>query len=140
MLISLIVFKGCTQNQTTKDDSAVKMLNDFYVNYLDMHDNITSNYHLKRRIIMEKYCTQDFMKWYEAFPYFGHDIFLNTQDNKSETFTITKSNDLKNGYNVTLYDHYFKEKTTIKLLLVKEEGGYKIDSILNYYGEEWVPY
>lgn len=88
---------------------------------------------------------RNFIEWHEEMPpgLLGHDPFLNaqgTRDEWSETLTITKNNNVKNGYNVTLYDQYYKKKTTIKLLLVKEESGYKIDSILNPYGEEWVPW
>lgn len=140
ILVSLSIFWGCAQNKATNDDSAVKLLKEFYVNYLDFYENVTADNYLKHREIMEEYCTQNFIKWYEEVSPLGHDPFLNTQDNKSETFIITKNNDVKNRYNVTLYDHYFKEKTTIKLLLVKEERGYKIDSILNPYGQEWISY
>lgn len=31
-------------NQTTKDDSAIKMLKEYYVNYLDLYDDINTYY------------------------------------------------------------------------------------------------
>ena len=143
IIVFSTTFWGCAQNQTTKDDSALKMLKEFYVNYLESFDD-TINFSNDKDIV-KKFCSQNFIDWYEKMPpgLLGHDPFLNAQDSRdewSETLTITKNNYVKNVYDVTLYDPYFKQKTTIKLLLIKEEKGFKIDSILNPYGEDWISY
>lgn len=134
-------FSCCSQNQneTFDDDLAVKMLKDFYVTYLIAIDDTDYS---KIKSVLEKYCSTAFIDWYEASD-LGHDPFINAQDTRPdwpETLKITKNPDSKSLFNVTLYDDYYKLKTTISLLVIKEGRVYKIDKILNpSIGEDWEP-
>ena len=127
----------------TEEEAIVQMLIEFYTVYNKTWTESGDPYILIGQLdsLRQRYCTQRFKK--EAFDeYLDHDILICDFSTKDlETINVTKDNVRESTYWVsytsTIEDFKNKKHTyniQIQLVMVKEDGEFKIDEVLNPFG------
>jgi hypothetical protein len=113
------------------------MLKEFYTTYISeigkkRGNNERINWE-KINAIPKEYCTVRLLKEIENDKELDYDPFINAQDadlKSLKTLSIKKNIEVPNGYVVTYGDSFGKEEVSIiKVVVVKEKDGYKIDSV-----------
>lgn len=121
------------------------MLVEFYVAYNTVSANCGLDI-LKTKLdsLQQKYCTQKFIKELKKFYEIhglDHDILINdvyTEDIESLKISVSKDNTRKNAYYVSyiavvtgMGNRKTNEKVQIHVTVVKEDGNYKIDNVID---------
>lgn len=138
----MFFFYSCcnfAQNDLSEDQQIKDMLKEFYTSYMTQIDKGPID-PKKENSIREKYCTVKLLKEIENDEELDYDPWLNAQDagvKSLNTLTIKNNIEISNGYVVTYEDTYAKKKISIKLTVVKEKGGYKIDSVQSEGGKKY---
>jgi lantibiotic modifying enzyme len=141
-LVSLTGLVRASERQTA-GDPAVAMLKDFYVAYTTAWCNSKGNVLIKKLdSLQSKYCTTRYRKELKAeFKQVGldHDELVNdaaTDVEHLNTLRILKAPKKANQYIVSylvfgkdVSNNPLNEKIVIDLLVVKENGSYKIDAV-----------
>lgn len=139
----MIFFYSCcnsAQNNTSEDQQIRDMLKEFYTSYMTQ---ISEGKDLKTaRAIPKKYCTIGLLKAIENDKELDYDPLLSAQDADVvwlKTLSIKKNIEIPNGYIITYEStsKYDNEKASIKLTVVKEKDGYKIDSVESEDGKKY---
>jgi hypothetical protein len=147
LLISSTLFFITSCNAQNNDDLVFSMLKEFYTSYnLLWSKDIQPNDLIKQmNSLQQKYCTKRFQKELKKiFEVHGldHDVLINdvyTEDIESlKTMSIIKYNTKENTYLVTYnavvtgIDYKkINQKVQIYVVVVKEDGQYKIDNVLD---------
>jgi hypothetical protein len=131
-LFGIVLFIGCGQVKTQSSDE-VKMLKDFYTSYITECSQYPAATAIEAaNAIKQKYCTIRFLKNMEKQD-LDYDPFLNAQDCDREwikSLSISKDTETENMYNISYKDISNDDQITVKLIVVKEADGFKIDEIL----------
>jgi len=134
---------GYSQNKLFEEEQIIKTLKVFYREYFLEETKIDTDGRAGRgtddakiELLKKKYCTEIFLtKLRKAFKNgLDYDPLANVQDYEMEwykTLTIKKDKRKRNLYLVNYYPN--GENLTVKLIIVKDNGIYKIDSILEPY-------
>lgn len=141
----VIFFYSCcnfAQNNLSEDQQIRDMLKEFYKIYITQIDKGPIN-RKKENSIKKKYCTTRLLEAIKNDKELDYDPLIDAQDADIEslkTLSIKKNIGIASGYIVTYessskYDNY--EKTSIKLTVVKEKDGYKIDSVQSKCGKKY---
>lgn len=132
----MMLFYSCcnfAQNNLSEDQQIRNMLKEFYTSYMTQ---ISEGRDLKTaRANPRKYSTKRLLKAIDSDKELDCDPWLSAQDADVEnlkTLSIKKNIGIPNGYIITYkssskYDS--EEAFIIKLTVVKEKDGYKIDSV-----------
>jgi hypothetical protein len=156
-ILLLAIFSGIftsensySQNKTSEEKQIIKTLRTFYREYFleetktkidtDGTAGIGTDY-TKIELLKKKYCTKNFLiKLEKAFANeLDYDPLVNAQDfdmKDYETLKIIKDKTKSNVYLVSFgYFEYDKNniQKPIKMVIVKDKGMYKIDSIIDSY-------
>lgn len=151
-LFSIILASGnnYSQNKPSEEKQIIKTLRTFYREYFleetktkidnDGTVGIGTDY-VKIELLKNKYCTKNFLiKLEKAFANdLDYDPLVNAQDfdmKDYETLKINRDKRKKNVYHVSFgYFEYDKKniQPPIKMVIVKDKGMYKIDSIIDPY-------
>ncbi|MFL5789323.1 MAG: DUF3828 domain-containing protein [Flavisolibacter sp.] len=131
LLILISVSSYCVQAQNAyANKSAEGMLKEFYTKYIT--EVFMGANEKKIHLILKKYCT---VKLLNKVPKLTQNIdgdpFLKAQDSDTsnlKSLSIKKDNKRKNIYSVS-YIANPNHQITIHLLVVKESGSFKIDSV-----------
>jgi len=135
-IVILTINNSCIQAQKNSSDKQILlMLKEFYSAYIT-EMSIGNPYTFKYKLdsIKKNYCT---IKLIKELPILSKkadaDPLLNAQDSNIDclkTLTIEKDKKKQNQYIVSYTDIYSKTRFIVKLFVVKENGCYKINSIL----------
>ena len=133
----IILFSfACTQNQTfSSEKQVISLLNNFYTSYITERSKMPEDFDkinsLKTKFLTQKLITKIDTADIDELDY---DPFLNAQYCDIEwlkTLIIRKESTDNNCFEITYQKNYFNtEKTSIKLIIIKQKDGFKIDSIL----------
>ena len=138
----VIFFYSCcnfAQNNLSEDQQMRDMLKEFYTSYIIQFTKWPPD-PKKEGSIRRKYCTARLLKEIKNDEELDYDPRLSAQDSDPKilkTLTITKSDGIPNGYIVTYEDDFTKNKISIKLVVIKEKDGYKIDSVESEGGKKY---
>ena len=133
--LGIILFNmfSCKSNQpqeNTSDEQILGMLKSFYSSYITENAKMPLNI-AKIKSIEEKYCTINLLSKLENQE-LDYDPFLKAQDSNIDwlkTLTIKRDSTKQDLYNVSYIEIYSNTKVTIKLIVIKQEEFYKIDSV-----------
>ncbi len=126
---------SCIQAQSNgTDEQILKMLNNFYTDYITQMAKDGSPDMTKIDSIQRKYCTTSLLNKISkglSEEELDFDPFLKAQDSNLECLkTLSISKDSSNNlYKVSYLDSYSKAKITIRLIVIKEKENFKIDSV-----------
>jgi len=128
MAIALIS-NGCknTSAQNFNEEKVKAMLKEFYTSYVTLNSKLPVDVK-KYDSIINKYCTKNVSNQFERDERIEYDPYLKSQMVETrilKTMTFRKDSAKDNLYYVSYT--YNKNHVTIKLLIVKEKDGYKID-------------
>jgi hypothetical protein len=132
LLAFLLIMTGSNSycQSTYSDDEILKTLHKFYSAYITATCSSTPD-QKKVKSIYNKYCTQKLLKDIQGLDY---DPFINAQDcamNLLKNLKIYKAKNTSDLFIVTYPDDYDKSNVIIKLKVIKQEGVYKINEILD---------
>jgi hypothetical protein len=143
LLISGIIFsttllsKNPINQDIYSEEQAIKMLKNFYVSYITEASSIEKDWQIRIDSIQRIYCSIKLInevKKRTTSRVLDYDPFLNSNNCNTEylkTLSIKKDSIRKDIYYVSYIKPWNdKEKVTIKLVVVKEEGRYKIACII----------
>jgi uncharacterized protein DUF3828 len=135
LAICLIILTGfnCVNAQNTPSEPpAVKMLRDFYTNYMNEFTNLSQGHEQRTNAILKKYCTA---KLIGRIPKLSRqtesDPFLKAQDSDSAwTKSLGIKKDTKNpGVYIVSYRDGGNTLTTIHLFVVEQKDTYMISNV-----------
>ena len=139
----MIFFYGCcsfAQNNLSEDQQIRGMLKEFYTSYMTQFAKWPPE-PKKEDSIRRKYCTTRLLKDIKNDEDLDYDPWLDAQDTDIawlKTLSIKKNIGIPNGYIITYESSkYDGEKAFIKLTVVKEKDGYKIDSVQREGGKKY---
>jgi hypothetical protein len=123
---------GYAQTKLSDEIQIKKRLNDFYICYIKENSKTIGN---TKTIdaIQKKYCTEKLLNKIKNDE-LDYDPILNAQDCDIlwlKTLKILKDSKMKDLYFVTYIDTFSKKKNTIKLIVIKEDGNFKINEIID---------
>ncbi len=138
---TLFILQSCGQSYKidsheiteTQNDEAIKTLKEFYTAYmLEMSSGINQK---AEDSILNKYVTEELLIKIEKAS-LDYDPLINAQDaiaESIETLRVTSDEKQKEVYNVCYTDVYSEngKKYCIELSLIKRDGRYMINDILN---------
>jgi len=146
LIIACFLFSNITcVHAQDEEKQIVSMLEEFYVAYNTVSTNSTLNV-LKAKLdsLQQRYCSQSFRKELKRqFDIHGldHDILINdvyTEDIENLIISVTKDDKRKNTYYVSyiavvtgMGGRKTHEKVQIHVTVVKEDGIFKIDNVLD---------
>jgi len=124
ILLSTLGCKNSSAQAKLSEEKIKAMLKEFYASYIIENSTFPVN-QKKRDSIEHRYCTKNVFNQFEGD--IEYDIFLRSQMVDTlilKTMTFRKDSAKDNLYYVSYT--YNKDHVTIRLLIVKENGGYKI--------------
>jgi hypothetical protein len=127
ILLSTLGCKNSSAQEKFSEAKVKEMLKNFYTSYIIENSTFPVN-QKKRDSIEHRYCTKNVFNQFEGD--IDYDIFLKSQMVDTlilKTMTFRKDPAKDNEYHVSYT--YNKDHATIKLLIVKEKHGYKIDLV-----------
>lgn len=132
-----------------EDEAIIEFLKEFYIAYNRPWNRVDDFgvYLEQSDSLRQKYCTKKLRKEYIKAYKDGHDVLVSDLDTEDlETLSVVKDNTRENTYCVsyTTTEEMFGKKTIykvqIRLLVVKENGHFKIDEVLNPFdGVQEIP-
>lgn len=118
------------QPNIVQQDTIVTTLLLFYTSYIT--ENIEMN-DQKVSELKKKYITSQFLDKLQKLN-LDYDPFVNAQDYDEDwlkTLKVIRNKEINGVYEVYRFDNYNKRYVCIKLRIIKENGQYKIDSIVS---------
>ncbi|MFZ4771727.1 MAG: hypothetical protein ACOYLO_16205 [Ferruginibacter sp.] len=143
-IILLLSSYSCVRAQD-EEKHIISMLQEFYVAYNTVSANCGLNVlETKLDSLQQKYCSQKFrkeLKKFYAIHGLDHDILINdvyTEDIENLKISVTKDEKRESTYSVSYFavvtgmgNKKTNEKVQIIVTVVKEDGIYKIDNVLD---------
>ena len=133
ILLSTLGCKNSSAQEKFSEEKVKEMLKEFYTSYITLNSKIPNDAK-KNDSIIDKYCTKNAFNELAGEERIEYDPFLKSQMVETrilKTMTFRKDSAKDNIYYVSYT--YNKDHVTIKLLIVKEKDGYKIDLLY----KEW---
>ena len=118
--------------KNSSDKQIVEMLKKFYNEYLIEIERMPLNQR-KMNLIKQKFCTSKLLKKIDLLE-LDYDPFVNAQDFDSEvlkTIKFTKDSKNLNIYKACYVYSFNKKNICIKLRIIKVNGNFKIDDIID---------
>lgn len=142
--IVIFFYSSCNfaQNNISEDQQIRDMLKEFYTSYItQMAEKLPLDIK-KINSIKKKYCTVRLLKEIENDEDLDYDPLIDAQDADVawlKTLSIKNNIGIPNGYIITYESSskYDTEKASIKMTVVKEKDGYKIDSVQSGGGKKY---
>lgn len=137
-----MVNTNCAHSQN-KDEQIISMLKEYYIAHSDIWDSkqplSLNEFDSKLDALQSKYCTSKLISESKKYLEQGYDLLTNDLGIDKETLksslTIVKDTKKEGNYVVSYIIQMAdsptlrKKKNTIHLIVVKEEGRYKIDQV-----------
>ncbi len=131
LAFTLTILGGCNLHFTNEDDEAATTINEFYTKYMTTCAKWSTS-QKKLEALKLKYLTPKLLKKLSDEE-LDYDPILNAQDCDFDwlrDLSVTKDSDMANVYIVSYSPGSEYENVEIRLVVVKDEKDYKIDSIL----------
>lgn len=131
ILLGTFSCKNARPQDSYSEEQITKMLKNFYTSYLNLYSkHLPLNVEIaKIDSIKKEYCTPKLLNYILSIDELDYDPYLNSQMvdiRMLEALTIKKDEKRNDIYYVS---YIYDEKITIKLAVLKEKDGYKIDHI-----------